>query len=177
MGLVTNKAEIADIVIRNYEGQPIRVRDVADVEISHEIPAGAVTADGKGEVVLGLGFMLLGENSHCRESPSGCGIKSDEVKQLLPPGVEIVEVYARTDLVDKVLLTARDNLFHGAILVVAALFVFGGGWRAGLDRGHLDSAGLSLRRQFDGPSLDRHGNGLIEPGGDRLRRILGRAAA
>jgi len=130
VGLVTNQAEIADIVIRNFGGQPIRVRDVAEVEISHEIPAGAVTADGRGEVVLGLGFMLLGENS--REITQRLRHKMEEVKKLLPPGVEIEEVYARTDLVDKVLLTARDNLFHGAILVVAALFVLGGGWRAGL---------------------------------------------
>ena len=103
---------------------------MAQVEISHEIPAGAVTADGKGEVVLGLGFMLLGENS--REITQRLRHKMEEVKKLLPAGVEIEEVYARTDLVDKVLLTARDNLFHGAILVVAALFVLGGGWRAGL---------------------------------------------
>ena len=115
---------------KTHEGQPIRVRDVADVEISHEIPAGAVTADGKGEVVLGLGFMLLGENS--REVTQRLRHKMEEIKKLLPPGVEIEEVYARTDLVDKVLVTARDNLFHGAILVVAALFVLGGGLRAGL---------------------------------------------
>ncbi|HTU23960.1 MAG TPA: CusA/CzcA family heavy metal efflux RND transporter [Pirellulales bacterium] len=130
VGLVTNEAEIADIVLRNYDGQPIRVRDVSTVEISHEIPAGAVTADGRGEVVLGLGFMLLGENS--REITQRLRQKMEEVKKILPPGVEIEEVYARTDLVDKVLLTARDNLLHGAILVVAALFVLGGGWRAGL---------------------------------------------
>ncbi len=130
VGLVTNVAEIADIVIHHHGSQPIRVRDVADVEISHEIPSGAVTAEGKGEAVLGLGFMLLGENS--REVTQRLRHKMEDVKKLLPPGVEIEEVYARTDLVDKVLLTARDNLLHGALLVVAALFVLGGGLRAGL---------------------------------------------
>ena len=52
------------IVITAKDGVPIRVADVAEVVIGHEIRRGAVTADGQGEVVLGLGFMLMGENSH-----------------------------------------------------------------------------------------------------------------
>src|SRR5262249_40360320 len=56
--------EIKNIVITAKDGVPIKMSDVADVEIGHEIRRGAVTADGKGEVVLGLGFMLMGENSH-----------------------------------------------------------------------------------------------------------------
>ncbi len=130
VGIVSSTAEIANIVIKNHDAQPVRVRDVADVEISHEIPSGAVTAEGQGEAVLGLGFMLLGENS--REVTQRLRQKMEEIKPLLPPGVEVHEVYARTDLVDAVLLTAKDNLLHGAILVVAALFVLGGGLRAGL---------------------------------------------
>ena len=68
--------------------------------------------------------MLMGENS--REITQRLRHKMDEVKKLLPPGVEIEEVYDRTELVDKVIHTARDNLFHGAMLVVAALFILGG---------------------------------------------------
>jgi cobalt-zinc-cadmium resistance protein CzcA len=130
VGIVTDTAEIANIVIKNHDAQPVRVRDVADVEISHEIPSGAVTTEGKGEAVLGLGFMLLGENS--REVTQRLRMKMEEIKPLLPPGVEIHEAYARTNLVDAVLVTAKDNLLHGAVLVVAALFVLGGGLRAGL---------------------------------------------
>ncbi len=130
VGIVTDTAEIANIVIKHHDAQPVRVRDVADVEISHEIPSGAVTAEGKGEAVLGMGFMLLGENS--REVTQRLRKKMEEIKPLLPAGVEIHEAYARTNLVDAVLVTAKDNLLHGAILVVAALFVLGGGLRAGL---------------------------------------------
>src|SRR5205085_3772189 len=56
--------DLRGIVVAAKEGSPVHVSDVAEVQIGHEIRRGAVTADGKGEVVLGLGFMLMGENSH-----------------------------------------------------------------------------------------------------------------
>ncbi|NOX53328.1 MAG: efflux RND transporter permease subunit, partial [Planctomycetes bacterium] len=130
VGLVTDEDQIADIVIKAHEGVPVRIRDVAQVRIGHEIRRGGVTAFGRGEAVLGLGFMLMGENS--REVTERLRDKMEEIKLTLPEGVEVHEVYARTDLVDAVLDTARHNLFYGAILVVAALFVLGGGLRAGL---------------------------------------------
>jgi cobalt-zinc-cadmium resistance protein CzcA len=130
VGLVTSEDEIADIVIKAYQGVPVRIRDVAQVEIGHEIRRGGVTANGKGEAVLGLGFMLMGENS--RAVTERLRAKMVEIRRSLPEGVQVQEVYARTDLVDQVLETARDNLFHGAVLVVAALFILGGGLRAGL---------------------------------------------
>ena len=68
---------------------PIRVGDVAEVAIGHEIRRGAVTADGKGEVVLGLGFMLMGENSH--EVTWAMKDKLDEIKPTLPPNVEVAD--------------------------------------------------------------------------------------
>ncbi len=130
VGLVTSVDQIADVVIKAYRGVPIRIRDVAEVKIGHEIRRGGVTADGKGEAVLGLGFMLMGENS--REVTERLRAKMQQIRASLPDGVKVEEVYARTDLVDQVLETARDNLFYGAILVVAALFILGGGFRAGL---------------------------------------------
>lgn len=130
VGLVTDEEQIADVVIRAVDGIPVRIGDVAEVTIGHEIRRGGVTANGKGEAVLGLGFMLMGENS--REVTERLRAKMDEIRPTLPEGVEVHEIYARTDLVDQVLDTAKENLFYGAILVVAALFVLGGGVRAGL---------------------------------------------
>ncbi len=63
LGLTTNVQEIANIVIAARDGVPVRVGDVAEVKVDHEIRRGAVTGAGKGEIVLGLGFMLMGENS------------------------------------------------------------------------------------------------------------------
>jgi len=117
-------------VITAKDGVPIRVRDVADVETGHEIRLGAVTAHGRGEAVLGLGFMLMGENSH--EVTSALKNKLAEIRAVLPPGVTIQTVYDRTELVDHVIDTARKNLFEGGLLVIAILFMFLGKFRAGL---------------------------------------------
>lgn len=120
--------QIRDIVVTAVDGVPVRVRDVADVEIGHEVRRGAVTADGKGEVVLGLGFMTMGENSHT--VTWAMKDKLDEVKETLPRNVRVEPVYDRTELVDHVIQTVRNNLFEGGILVIAVLFAFLGNLRA-----------------------------------------------
>jgi cobalt-zinc-cadmium resistance protein CzcA len=130
IGRTVNIREIENIVIKAKDGVPIRVRDVADVQIGHEIRRGAVTADGQGEAVLGLGFMLMGENSH--EVTNELKNRMEEIETTLPPGVEIEAVYDRTELVDHVIETVQTNLFEGGLLVIAVLFVFLGNLRAGL---------------------------------------------
>lgn len=87
-----------------------------------------MTADGKGEVVLGLGFMLMGENSH--EVTWAMKNKLDSLEGSLPPNVQIEPVYDRTELVDFVIDTVRKNLFEGGLLVIAVLFAFLGNLRA-----------------------------------------------
>lgn len=129
-GRTVNIEQIENIVVTARDGVPIRIRDVADVMIGHEIRQGAVTADGNGEAVLGLGFMLMGENSH--QVTWALKEKLEEIKATLPPGVEIRTVYDRTELVDHVIDTVRKNLFEGGLLVVAILFIFLGNLRAGL---------------------------------------------
>ena len=125
-----NIEQIENIVIKAVDGSPVRVGDVSDVQIGHEIRRGAVTADGQGEVVYGLGFMLMGENPH--EVTNDLKRKMEEIKTTLPPGVEVATVYDRTELVDAVIKTVQKNLFEGGLLVVAVLFVFLGNLRAGL---------------------------------------------
>ena len=130
LGRTTGIEQIRQIVVTAKDGVPIRVADVADVAIGHEIRRGAVTADGKGEVVLGLGFMLMGENSH--EVTWAMKDKLEEIKAGLPANVQVVPVYDRTELVDFVIDTVRKNLFEGGLLVVAVLFAFLGNLRAAL---------------------------------------------
>ena len=130
IGRPASTDEIKAIVISAKGGVPIRIGDVADVQIGHEIRRGAVTADGKGEAVLGLGFMLMGENSH--EVTSALKKKFNEIKPSLPAGVTAEVVYDRMELVDHVIDTVRQNLFEGGLLVVAVLFLFLGNLRAGL---------------------------------------------
>jgi cobalt-zinc-cadmium resistance protein CzcA len=130
LGLTTTTEQIGSIVVAAHDGTPVRVRDVGHVKIDHEIRRGAMTADGKGERVLGLGFMLMGENSHVVTR----NLKKQlaEAQKALPEDVRLEVLYDRTDLVDKVIRTVEHNLLAGALLVIVVLFVFLGNLRAGL---------------------------------------------
>ena len=129
-GRVGTKQEIAEVVITAVDGVPVRIADIAEVTIGHEVRRGAVSANGNGEAVMGLGFMLMGENTH--RYTDALKAKVEEVRENLPPGMELVTMYDRTELVDSVIDTVRRNLFEGGLLVVAVLFVFLGNLRAGL---------------------------------------------
>ncbi len=118
------------VVIANREGAAVRVRDVADVQVGQELRRGSVTADGRGEAVLGLCFATTGENS--KTVSAGLRKKLDEIRATLPPDVEVTVVYDRTELVDVVIDTVRRNLFEGGLLVIAVLFAFLGNIRAAL---------------------------------------------
>ncbi len=128
--LLTTRADVEQVVVTAKDGVPVRVRDVARVVDGHEIRRGAVTADGRGEVVLGLGFLLIGENSH--DVTARLDARLAEIRKTLPAGIHATPVYQRTTLVQQVLATVRTNLLEGAILVIAVLFVFLGSLRAGL---------------------------------------------
>lgn len=131
IGRVTNIEQIENIVIDAFDGNPIHVHDIAqEVRIDHEIRRGAVTADGQGEVVLGLAFMLMGENGKIVTE----NLKSQlqQVKTALPDDVIVEVVYDRTELTSAVIQTVEHNLLLGAVLVIVVLFVLLGNIRAGL---------------------------------------------
>ena len=128
IGRTTNIDQIRQIVIAAEDGVPIRISDVGEVVIGHEIRRGAVTANGHGEVVLGLGFMLMGENS--QDVTWSMKNKLKSLESGLPPNVQIRPVYDRTELVSFVIDTVYKNLFEGGLLVIAVLFVFLGNLRA-----------------------------------------------
>lgn len=128
-GQVGSLEDIANIVVANVDGTPIRLRNVAEVDLGRELRTGAATEDGR-EVVLGTVFMLIGENS--RTVAKAAAAKLDEINRTLPAGVKAVTVYDRTQLVDKAIATVKRNLTEGAILVIAVLFLFLGNIRAAL---------------------------------------------
>ncbi len=130
IGRLTTTEEIGNVVITSVDGVPVRVREVAEVREGHQIRRGAVTAAGEGEAVLGLAFMLMGENS--KEVTEALHQRLEEVRPALPSGVEIEIVHNRTELVDLVIETVKHNLFLGAILVIAVLFLLFGNVRTGL---------------------------------------------
>ncbi|UXC39032.1 CusA/CzcA family heavy metal efflux RND transporter [Cupriavidus gilardii] len=128
-GQVRSEAEIGEVIVGSAQGQPIRVRDIAEVGIGRELRSGAATENGK-EVVLGTVFMLMGENS--RAVAQAVGERVDAINRTLPKGVSIVPVYDRTRLVDKAIATVKKNLLEGAVLVIVVLFVFLGNIRAAI---------------------------------------------
>lgn len=128
-GQLATADDIANIVIANVQGTPIRVKSVADVGIGQELRSGAATENGR-EVVLGTVFMLIGENS--RTVSQAVAAKLADINRTLPKGVQAVTVYDRTNLVEKAIATVKKNLIEGAILVIAILFLFLGNIRAAL---------------------------------------------
>ncbi|HSI48883.1 MAG TPA: CusA/CzcA family heavy metal efflux RND transporter [Ideonella sp.] len=128
-GQVASMQDIRDIIVGSAQGQPVRVGDVAEVEIGRELRTGAATENGQ-EVVLGTVFMLMGENS--RSVSRAVDKQMTAINQSLPAGVRAVTVYDRTVLVDKAIGTVQKNLLEGAVLVIAVLFVFLGNMRAAL---------------------------------------------
>ena len=130
LGRTVNEEQIRSIVVSSKDGSPIRVKDVATVGIGQEIRRGSVTAMGRGEAVLGLCFMTMGQNS--KVVTSALKQRMAELRSTLPDDVEITVVYDRTELVDVVIDTVRRNLFEGGLLVIAVLFAFLGHLRAAM---------------------------------------------
>jgi cobalt-zinc-cadmium resistance protein CzcA len=128
-GQARDIAEIAEIVVRQSHGVPLRVRNVAQVSLGTEPRNGAATQNGH-EVVMSTVFMLIGENS--RTVAQAIARELEEIQGSLPPGVRATPVYDRTRLVDKTLATVQKNLLEGALLVVVVLLLLLGNLRGAL---------------------------------------------
>lgn len=128
-GQVKNIDEIRKIVVNTTDGMPVYIENVADVALGKELRTGAATSNGE-EVVLGTVMMLMGENS--REVADTVAEKIKVINQTLPKGVIAKPVYDRTTLVDATIQTVKTNLFEGALLVIAVLFLLLGNIRAAL---------------------------------------------
>jgi cobalt-zinc-cadmium resistance protein CzcA len=130
IGMVSSIDDINKIVVKNQNGIPILIRDVAKVQIGAGIRYGAVTKDGKGEEVSGMVMMLKGENSG--EIVKIVKGKMEQIKKSLPAGVDIEPFMDRTVLVNKAISTVEKNLIEGALIVIFILVLLLGNWRAGL---------------------------------------------
>jgi heavy metal efflux system protein len=130
-GRIQSLDEIGDVLIETrLDGVPVRVRDVARVHLAPLIRQGAVTRDGRGEVVTGIVMMLVGANG--REVVKDVKAKIAAIEPSLPPGVRIEAFYDRSDLVNRTIRTVATNLAEGALFVIAVLFLLLGSIRGGL---------------------------------------------
>ena len=130
LGLIGKIEDIGNIVLREYSGTPIYVRDVAEVKIGTEVRQGAIVKDGVSEQVAGIVQMVRGGNA--REVVNRIKTRVAEINEqrLLPGGLQITAFYDRTDLVDAALLNVAKVLVEGIILVIVVLFVFLGDVRS-----------------------------------------------
>jgi len=132
VGLIENLDDIRNIVLKEQNGVPVYIRDVADVQIGHEVRDGAVVKNGYTESVGGIVIMMRGGNAKEVVSRVKARVKEINEQGMLPGGLQIVPYYDRSELVDAALHTVTKVLIEGIILVIIILFLFLGDVRSSL---------------------------------------------
>ena len=122
LGRVVAAEDIANVVLVTRAATPVRIRDVATVVITGVPRYGAVTRDGRGEVISAVVLMLKGANG--RATVDLITKRLDEITPLLPRGVRIRPFYSQGEVVERTTRTVFRNLTEGALLVIAILFLF-----------------------------------------------------
>jgi cobalt-zinc-cadmium resistance protein CzcA len=122
IGLIQSVRDVENIVVAAQKGTPVRVRDVAEVGIGHAIRLGVFGRDTEDDVVAGVIRMRKGENPG--EVLQALHAKLQEIRDVLPAGVELRPYYSRDRLVKTTVKTVMTNLVEGAALVVVLLSLF-----------------------------------------------------
>lgn len=124
VGLISSLEDIRNIVLREMDGVPVYVRDIAHVTFGGEVRQGASIKNGYTESVAGIVMMLRGGNA--KEIVGRIKEKVSEINErgILPDGLQIVPFYDRTDLVDGALTTVQTTLMESLILVIVVLSIF-----------------------------------------------------
>lgn len=130
LGLVKSLSDIEKIVVKNVNGIPVLIRDVATVQFGTATRYGAVTRNGEGEVVAGITLMLKGENF--AQVIANVKQRMVQIQKSLPEGVVIEPFIDRTELVNRAIGTVEKNLIEGGLIVIFILVLLLGNLRAGL---------------------------------------------
>lgn len=129
-GQIRSITDIENIVITRLQDRPVFLREIARVQLGKQLRQGAVTQDGKGEIVTGIVMMLRGYNG--RELIQQIREKITEINKSLPEGVHIEPFYDQSDLIDRTTHTLTTNLLEGGFLVIAVLLLLLGEIRGAL---------------------------------------------
>src|SRR3970282_1168582 len=123
LGYIKNIPDIENIVLRvDKSGTPIRIKDVARVELGPDERRGIVERDGEGEVVGGIVVMRFGGNA--LNVIDAVKEKIEELKPGLPPGVEIITTYDRSHLIHRAIETLKEKLIEESLIVSLVCLVF-----------------------------------------------------
>lgn len=129
-GLISTMNDIENIVVKKNDHIPVRVKDLATVREGSAQRFGAMTMDGRGEVVGGITLMLKGANAY--QVVKRVEDRVNEIQKSMPPGVQIRAFLDRGKLVGNVVHTVTNNLMEGGLIVVFVLVLLLGNFRAGL---------------------------------------------
>jgi heavy metal efflux system protein len=121
-GMLKTFEDIGNIVIKVDNGAPVYIRDVAKVDWGNASRYGAMTMDGKGEVVGGISLMLKGSSSS--EAIANVHDRVELIKKSLPEGVTLYPYLDRSVLVGKTISTVTKNLIEGGLIVIFVLVIF-----------------------------------------------------
>ncbi len=130
VGLMRSLDDIRNTLVKNVNGKPIYIRDVATVRYGSAVRYGAFTKDGKGEAVGGIIMMLKGANSN--EVIKDVKKRMKLIQKSLPEGVKIKPFIDRSKLIKKTTSTVVENLTLGALIVIFVLVLLLGNMRGGL---------------------------------------------
>ncbi|MEO6260330.1 MAG: CusA/CzcA family heavy metal efflux RND transporter [Thermoanaerobaculia bacterium] len=121
-GYVKKKSDLEEIVIKSNRGTPVRLGDVASVQLGPELRRGIAELDGKGEVAAGIVVMRHSENA--KAVIDRVKARMEEIRPSLPKGVQIVETYDRSELIDESINTLKHELLIEMIIVSLIILIF-----------------------------------------------------
>ncbi len=132
LGLIEDVEDIQNIVLKEVDGIPVYVKDVAQVVIGHTVRAGSVIKNGTTESVGGVVMMIRGGNA--KEVVGRIQARVSEINDtgMLPDGLKIVPYYDRSELVDAALLTVIKVLLEAIVFVIIIVVLFLGDWRSSI---------------------------------------------
>jgi len=122
VGYIKDIKEIENITLKTVNSIPVRVKDVATVQMGGELRLGIIDENGEGEKVGGIVVMRYGENA--KDVIERLKVKLTEVEKGLPPGVKFKMAYDRSDLIDATIATLKDAVLEEIIVVAIVLFIF-----------------------------------------------------
>ncbi len=130
LGYIKNTKDIEDIPIGNYGSVPVRIRDVASVQMGGELRLGIFDVDGEGEVVGGIVVMRYGENADA--VIKDVKLKMKEVEKGLPPNVKFKVSYDRSELIEAAVASVKGTLIEEMITVSIVVLIFLLHWRSAI---------------------------------------------
>lgn len=128
LGYIKSKEDVENIALSNYNGIPVRVKDISSVQMGGDLRLGIFDMDGKGEVVGGIVVMRYNENAN--KVIEAVKAKMKEVEKGLPEGVTFKTSYDRSTLIQEAIDSVKGTLIEEMIVVSLVVLIFLFHWRS-----------------------------------------------